>query len=146
MEAIKNGDAWFLRLDKDEDLFPTLEKWAAENEMKSGHLSGIGALKDVELGFYHLTEKHYDRKMFPKEAELLSLDGNLCSLDGKPFFHIHTVLGNEKFEAFGGHLFAAKVAVTCEINFRPFQEDIVRTPNEEIGLNLLNFCKIGAHS
>jgi predicted DNA-binding protein with PD1-like motif len=146
MEAIKNGDAWFLRLDKGEDLFSILEKWALNNEMKAGHLSGIGALKDVELGFYHLAEKHYDRKMFPKEAELLSLDGNLCSLDGKPFFHIHAVLGNEKFEAFGGHLFSAKVAVTCEINFRPFQENIVRTPNEEIGLNLLNFCKIGAHS
>ena len=146
MEAIKNGEAWFLRLDKGEDLFSTLEKWALNNEMKSGHLSGIGALKDVELGFYHLAEKHYDRKMFPKEAELLSLDGNLCSLDSKPFFHIHVVLGNEKFEAFGGHLFSAKVAVTCEINFRPFLENIVRTPNEEIGLNLLNFCKIGAHS
>ncbi len=143
MEAVKNGDVWFLRLDKDEDLFSTLEVWATENEMKSGHLSGIGALKDVELGFYHLAQKHYDRKMFPNEAELLSLDGNLCSMDGKPFFHIHTVLGNEKFEAFGGHLFSAKVAVTCEINFRPFQKDITRSPNEEIGLNLLNFCKIG---
>jgi uncharacterized protein len=143
MEAIKDGDVWFLRLDKDEDLFSTLETWAAENGMKSGHLSGIGALKNVELGFYHLRTQHYDRKEFPDEAELLSLDGNLCVLDGKPFFHIHTVLGNQSFEAFGGHLFSAKVAVTCEINFRPFQQEITRVHNEEIGLKLLSFCKIG---
>lgn len=142
MEAIQDRDIWFLRLDKDEDLFPTLEKWAAENNLKSGHLSGIGALKDVELGFYHLSSQHYDRKEFPNEAELLSLDGNLCIHEGKPFFHIHTVLGNENFQAFGGHLFSAKVAVTCEINFRPFHAEITRLPNKEIGLNLLSFCKI----
>lgn len=141
MDAIQNKDTWFLRLDKDEDLFSTLEKWAADNNLQSGHLSGIGALKDVELGFYHLADQHYDRKLFPNEAELLSLDGNLCILGGKPFFHIHTVLGNENFQAFGGHLFAAKIAVTCEINFRPFEAEITRTPNKEIGLNLLSFCK-----
>jgi predicted DNA-binding protein with PD1-like motif len=143
MDAVRDGDRWFLRLDKDVDLFSTLEEWAAKEGLKSGHMSGIGALKDVELGFYHLADKHYDRKTFPNEAELLSLDGNLSFVDGKPFFHIHTVLGDEKFQAYGGHLFSAKVAVTCEINFRPFEADIVRTPNEEIGLNLLSFCKAG---
>jgi predicted DNA-binding protein with PD1-like motif len=143
MEAIRDGDCWFLRLDIDEDLFGTLEKWAAKEGLKSGHMSGIGALKDCELGFYHLADKHYDRKMFKDEAELLSLDGNLSFFEGKPFFHIHTVLGGEDFRAYGGHLFSAKVAVTCEINFRPFNADIRRLPNKEIGLNLLSFCKAG---
>jgi predicted DNA-binding protein with PD1-like motif len=142
MVSLERDGLWFLRIDKDECLFSSLEQWAAENKIPGGHLSGIGALKDVELGFYHLEQKHYDRKMFPKEAELLSLEGNLSLLEGKPFFHIHTVLGDENFNAFGGHLFSAKVAVTCEINFRPFPVSIERTMNEGIGLNLLNFCKI----
>lgn len=142
MDVVKDNDIWFLRLEKDEDLFLTLEQWAANEGLQSGHLSGIGALKDVELGFYHLEQQHYDRKMFPKEAELLSLEGNLSNLDGKPFFHIHTVLGDENFNAFGGHLFSAKVAVTCEINFRPFNQEVIRSHNKEIGLNLLDFCRI----
>jgi len=142
MQALKNNDRWFLRLDKGEDLFSSLEEWAREHDIKGGHLSGIGALKDVELGFYHLSEQHYQKKTFPKEAELLSLDGNVSLLEGKPFFHIHAVLGNEKFEAFGGHLFSATIAVTCEINFRVFNGDIRREMNEEIGLNLINFCRI----
>lgn len=141
MEAIHDNDRWFIRIDKDEDLFSSLESWAAEHDIKAGHLSGIGALKAVELGFYHLSDKTYERKMFPNEAELLSMDGNLSLLDGKPFFHIHAVLGNEKFQAFGGHLFSAKVAVTCEVNFRPFETGVRRLPNEEIGLNLLSFCR-----
>ena len=142
MQAVKDGDLWFIRIDKDENLFQSLEQWAAKEKMQSGHLSGIGALKNCELGFYHLAQKHYDRKLFPNEAELLSLEGNLSYLEGKPFFHIHTVLGDENFNAFGGHLFNADVAVTCEINFRPFNSEIIRTHNENIGLNLLSFCQI----
>lgn len=142
MQAVKDGEIWFLRLEKDENLFATLEQWAADEQLQSGHLSGIGALKNCELGFYHLAQKHYDRKVFPNEAELLSLEGNLSSLNDKPFFHIHTVLGDENFNAFGGHLFNAQVAVTCEINFRPFNQDIIRSHNESIGLNLLDFCRI----
>jgi predicted DNA-binding protein with PD1-like motif len=135
----------FIRIDKDENLFTSLESWAKENNIKSGHLSGIGALKDVELGFYHLDKKQYDRKVFPKEAELLSLEGNLTYLEGKPFFHIHTVLGDEEFRAYGGHLFSATVAVTCEINFREFDQDISREMNKEIGLNLIGLCNGATH-
>ncbi|NCN42458.1 DNA-binding protein [bacterium] len=142
MEYLKNGERYFLRLDKDEDLFGSLGEFALKENLKSGHLSGIGALKECELGFYHLHSKTYDRKLFKEEAELLSLDGNLCQFEGKPFFHIHTVLGNQDFQCFGGHLFSAKVAVTCEVNFRPFDEEVTRRANPSIGLNLLHFCGI----
>ena len=135
------NETYFLRIDKDEDLFETILGWAVEHKVYCAHLSGIGALKDVELGFYHLSEKSYERKLFPKEAELLSLEGNI-SLDEKPFLHLHAVLGDENFNAFGGHLFSAKVAVTCEVNIRPIPAEAKRIPNEEIGLNLLSFCKI----
>ena len=138
----KDKDRYFLRIDKDESLFLSLETFAREENLKSGHLSGIGALKNCELGFYHLHTKTYDRKMFSQEAELLSLDGNLSILDGKPFFHIHTVLGGEDFKCYGGHLFSADVAVTCEVNFRPLDLEVERRPNAEIGLNLLHFCGI----
>ena len=137
------GDkSYFLRVDKDEDLFETILGWAKENNVDCAHISGIGALKDIELGFYHLSEKTYERKVFPKEAELLSLDGNISLFEGKPFLHIHAVLGDENFNAFGGHLFSAKVAVTCEVNIRPISIEAKRVPNEEVGLNLLSFCKI----
>jgi len=142
MQYQKDNDRYFIRIDKDEDLFKSLETFAATEKLKAGHLSGIGALKNCELGFYHLDSKTYDRKMFESEAELLSLDGNLSSLDGHPFFHIHTVLGGEDFRCYGGHLFSATVAVTCEVNFRPLDIEIERRPNQSIGLNLIHFCGI----
>jgi predicted DNA-binding protein with PD1-like motif len=140
MEYQKDRDIYFIRIDKDEDLFKSLEYFARTEKLKSGHLSGIGALKECELGFYHLHSKTYDRKMFHDEVELLSLEGNLSRLNDDPFLHIHTVLGGDDFRCFGGHLFSAKVAVTCEVNFRPLDLLIERRPNAAIGLNLLHFC------
>ena len=142
MESVKDKDVWFLRLDKGEDLFSTLENWAAKEEIKSGHLSGIGALEQSELGAYHLDRKEYDKKVFPDIMELLSLEGNLSFNNGKPFFHIHAVLGDHQYNTFGGHLFSATVAVTCEIHFRVFNHDVIRKPNEKIGLSLLSFCQM----
>jgi predicted DNA-binding protein with PD1-like motif len=144
MQHDKDDTAYLIRIDKDEDLFASLEAFAREGELRCGYMSGIGALKDCELGFYHLHEKTYDRKMFIEEAELLSLDGNLSVLNGDPFFHIHTVLGGPDFQCYGGHLFTAKVAVTCEINFRPLEMEMERRPNSDIGLNLLHFCNISS--
>lgn len=142
MQYQKDKDRYFVRIDKDEDLFACLGEFARAEDLKAGHLSGIGALKDCELGFYHLHSKTYDRKLFAEEAELLSLDGNLSLLEDEPFFHIHTVLGGSDFQCYGGHLFSAKVAVTCEVNFRPLDMDIERKANSEIGLNLIQFCNL----
>ena len=142
MEYLKDNDKYFIRLLKDENLFEQLGIFAEKEKLSCGHLSGIGALKNCELGFYHLEQKHYDKKMFENEAELLSLDGNLSLLEGKPFFHIHTVLGGADFNCYGGHLFNADIAVTAEIYFRPFDAKIERLKDEGIGLNLLSMCGI----
>ncbi|MFG1485963.1 PPC domain-containing DNA-binding protein [Halobacteriovorax sp. RZ-1] len=138
MQYIKQEECYLIKLYKDEDLFTSLEEFAAAEKLGAGMLKGIGALKDVELGFYHLDTKTYDRKEFKGDFELLSLDGNLSHLDGKPFFHIHTVLGDEDFSCKGGHLFRATVAVTTEIYFFPIVQKIERKMDEEIGLNLLS--------
>ena len=142
MKYVKKENKYLIRLFKDEDVFSCLEEFAAKEGLKSGMLKGIGALKDVELGFYHLDKKTYDRKEFSDDYELLSLDGNLSYLNSKPFFHIHTVLGASDFSCVGGHLFSAKVAVTTELYFLPLDISIEREMDEEIGLNLLNLCGI----
>ena len=140
---VKQGEkGWSVRLDLDDPLFPSLEKIAAENEWESGFIWGLGALKNCELGFYHLHKKEYDRRMFKDEAELLSLVGNLAMLEGKPFFHLHAVLGGSDFKCFGGHLFSADVAVTCELFYTEQDFYAGRVQNDTIGLKHLDFCVI----
>ncbi|MCP4914849.1 MAG: DNA-binding protein [Oligoflexia bacterium] len=142
MEYLKDGNTFFIRLIKDENIFKSLEEVAKAEGLTCAHINGIGAIKNVELGFYHLESKHYDRKTFSGEYELLSLVGNLSLLDGKPFYHIHTSMGCEDFSVKGGHLFNADCAVTVEIELRALPFEIERKMDEGIGLNLLSMCQI----
>ena len=134
MRHLIDSNKLFVCLDKDEDLFSNLEALASKENWQAAHLSGIGAIKDVELGVYNLEKQAYDRKKFPQVAELLTLEGNLTFKDGKPFFHIHVVLSGKDYRCYGGHLFAAKIAVVCELNIRPFKGKITREINPAIGL------------
>lgn len=134
---------YLIRLDLNQEIMSTLQKWAKEHGHTAGSFQGIGALKEAELGFYHLHEKTYEKKVFKDEMELISLHGNLSLVDGEPFVHIHVSLGDSQFKVWGGHLFSAKVAVTAEIFFRPFHADktVIREFNETIGLKHLCFIE-----
>ena len=139
MEYTKSNDQYLIRLLKDEDLFEQLGIFAREEKLKSGEISGIGALKEVELGSFHLKEKDYHRKMFNEgDYELLNMSGNLSLLDGNNFFHLHCVISDHQYQCYGGHLFAAKVAVTAEIFFTPNNLILDRKFDETTGLSLWN--------
>lgn len=134
----RNGSHLFV-LERGEKLISTLTPALAELEIQGGILSGLGALKDVELGFYELDHKEYIRKTLSEDHELISLSGNVALKDGKPFIHVHAALGDAQFRVFGGHLFEAVVAVTVEVSLTPYAFSPVREPNADIGLALI--CK-----
>lgn len=136
--TVENGDC-LIRMNKDQEIMTALTQWAIDNGHSAGSFQAIGALKEAELGYYHLHSQTYDRKVFKDEMELISLHGNLSLVDGKPFVHIHVSLGDAEFKVWGGHLFNGKVAVTCEIFFRPFKANVYREFNPDIGLKHLCF-------
>jgi len=128
-----------LVFDKGDDILIGLSDFVKKNEIKGGQLSGIGVLTQVELGFYHLDKKLYERKHFgSKEFELLSFNGNISLREDEPFVHVHVSLGQENFQVIGGHLFSAKVGVTAEIFLHPLGVMPIRKQNEEIGLALID--------
>lgn len=136
MKYQKDGNTVFVIVDKGEDLFESLYEVQKELKFSGAQVKGIGALKDIELGFFHCCDKRYDKTILKEEKELLSLDGNFTFNEGKPFFHLHAVLGNEDYTTSGGHLFAATVAVTLEVYIQTNNLKIERRPNAEIGLSL----------
>lgn len=119
-------DLFFIRLDRGERVNETLKKFCAENEVKAGKISGIGALEKIELGFYDYHQDSYDKKILEKEHELLSMEGNVSIMDGAPFVHLHVTLSNDKYEALGGHMFEGTVAVTLECYLEIFDFEFLR--------------------
>jgi len=139
----KNKDSWLVVFDKDQPVNSTLTKIVEREGIVGGFLTGIGAIKNVELGFYHLHQKDYHRQTFSKgDFELLSLNGNISLKDGQPYVHTHTTIGDDQFRVFGGHMFEALVAVTAEIYITPFCLMPTRELQQSLGLATITGCRI----
>ena len=137
MEGKKVTDGYLVRCDIDDEVVSALTKFAAENNISSGTVIGIGALKDIVLGYFDLTKKEYLRKEFYGIYELLSLSGNFAKLDSETVLHCHALISDAEYKVTGGHLFSGAIAITGEFYIRPGNGEISREPDEFTGLNLI---------
>ena len=58
---------------------------------------------------------------------------------GEYYAHLHMSVGNEKGEAFGGHLNRAVVSATCEMVITVIDGKVDRVYDEKTGLNVFKF-------
>ena len=136
MEGYRDGNKHFLRLDRGEDLTAGITAYCDEQRIRSAQVAGIGAVEDVELGYYDLKERTYLRKKIEGIFELVSLAGNITRVDGKAFLHAHAVLGARDWSLAGGHFFGGRIAVTGEIYLVETHLELTRAMNEDVGLKL----------
>ena len=127
MEHTRSGSDIFLRLDPGDELHASIQA-VCQSEGVSGAAitSGIGRVRDTDIGYLG-DDGIYQRVVLPEGNELLSMQGNVSVLDGKPFTHIHIVLSDDDHDVHGGHLFSSIVHVTAEIHIRILEKN-VRVP------------------
>lgn len=141
MQHTIRGDQMVVRLDRGEEVVETLTGLFATTGVAAASLTGIGAVRDTELGYYDLATKSYRTRQVPEVCELLGLVGNVALVEGdpsRPFVHGHVTLGTPTFEAIGGHLVRATVAVTVEVVVTPLPGALSRRLDPEVGLRLLD--------
>jgi uncharacterized protein len=110
--------------------------------VETGWITGLGAIKDISLGYYNLDTKLYGFQKYSEIYEVMGLIGNIALIENKPFLHIHTSVSDENNQTFSGHLEYATVAVTLELRITAYQESISRLFEDAVGLRLLQ-CKQG---
>jgi len=83
-------------------------------ELDSGViLSGIGMVRDAELGYWN--GETYEIHRIPEACELLTMQGNVGLLEnGDTVVHAHLTLARRDGTVAGGHLIRATVANTVE--------------------------------
>ncbi|MGQ9708164.1 MAG: PPC domain-containing DNA-binding protein [bacterium] len=138
MRWTKNGRFYQLRLMRGEEILTTLIDFVRQEKIKSGVLVGLGAGTDFELGYYHLEKRAYHRRRLKGEFEIVSLIGNIAWDDRQPVCHCHIILSDRRMAAYAGHLFAGRVAATCEVSIFPGEKKLRRELEPETGLKLLN--------
>ena len=139
MKAIKKDNVHVIILEKGEEIMQTLTNYITENDIRGGMIKGIGALKDITIGYFDVDKKDYNRREIPESCELLNFLGNISMVDRKHFIHAHVILTKGDFSVEGGHLFSGTVSVTGEIYLYPLEHEINRAFNDDVMLNLINF-------
>ena len=127
------GATYIIRLDAGEKIVETLMTLCERDGIGGGYFSGIGSVRDVEIGWFDAAAKGYAWTRIPGPGEIVSLIGNITKVDGRPFVHAHIALGDNTFAVRGGHLKEAVVSVTCEMTLVRFRDDIARKPDGASG-------------
>jgi predicted DNA-binding protein with PD1-like motif len=130
---------YMLRLDQGEDLHQALDRFVLEHRIQSGHVSGIGMIRELELGFFDTEQADYIRHTYDEPMEVLSLSGTIDEWQEAPFFHIHGVFGRKDFSTVGGHVMKAVCDMTLEIFVADFETRMERSQDEVTGLKFLDF-------
>jgi hypothetical protein len=136
MKWRRDGSRVFIRLEMGDEVHPSLVQIAEREQIFGGWLSGIGAASEVELGYYDLERKDYDRLRMEGDVEIASASGTLGLVDGRPFVHLHAVVSDRRCETRGGHLFRAVAAATVEFVIFAAEAPIERTMDETTALRL----------
>lgn len=123
-------------LDRGDTLPDALADAVRQAGISCAWIRGIGALSDVELGYFDIGTRQYQRRTFEGSFELVSLQGDLAWSDNAPILHLHAAIAGPDLQLMGGHLFGATVSVTGEVLILPLDARIERTADAWSGLKL----------
>ena len=134
MQFEQDDDTFIIYLEKDDCIMESLTKFCKDQNIDNGKISGIGAIKEIELGAYDLSNKEYITQSFEEVWELTSFQGNIQLKEGNPFIHAHINISNHDLKVKGGHLFEATVAAVGEFVLNKINTKGKRVLNPDIGL------------
>ena len=121
------------------ELTEAFKTFAEERKITHGSIRGIGAVKSATLRFFDPESKTYQDHVFDEQMEIAHLEGNISTLDGETYLHIHAVLGKSDCSTVAGHLLQAEIRGAGEFFVHAHSGKAPRKFSEEIGLNLYDF-------
>ncbi len=136
MKAKLLGDTYAVRLDKGEEIFSSLLRFCEENEIRVGIVNGIGTADDTVMGVYDLENKAFCPERYTYFMEISALSGNVSTMNGKTYLHLHITAAGKDGVTRAGHLQSATVGATAEIFIRKLDGELSRVYDEETGLNI----------
>ncbi len=139
MQWKRNGEVVLVTMVPGDKLKESILQAAQEAGVENAEVSGLGAVRKVDIGLAKADFSGYDVTHLEEAWELVSLVGNISTLEEKPFLHAHVALGGVGGQMKGGHLIEAEIAVTAEIFLHPLVESIKRGPSSHFeGIKVWN--------
>ncbi|AFK85210.1 MULTISPECIES: PPC domain-containing DNA-binding protein [Thermoanaerobacterium] len=127
------------RFKYDNDLLQEITNFITNENIRSGEIRIIGAVKKARFGYFNQSTKEYKFIEKNEHMEILSAIGNISLKDGKPFPHVHIILADENGNAFGGHLMEGTKIFAAEFVIVDYGENnLERVDDDYTGLSLWN--------
>ncbi len=139
MEYKRFDNKYVIRIDKGEEIVETLKRFCEDRQIVLGSIKGIGAVNKVAIGLFETKSKEYHSVQLEGDYEITSLMGNISTMGGKVYLHLHINVSDASYNVRGGHLNSAVVSGTGEIIIEAIEGDVDREFSEETGLNLYKF-------
>ena len=140
MEYRKCGTTYVVRLDVEDEIVESLQRLCEDEKIDLAQVSGIGALKQAEIGVFDTTTKQYHSNTYTGVYEIGNLTGNISTMNGVPYFHLHITIGNiNHHECYSGHLNKGVVGATADLFVNVIDGKIDREFSPEVGLNIIRF-------
>lgn len=139
MEYKRFGNKYFIRMDKGEEIVETIKEFCRIEHITLGWVKGIGAVNEVRIGLFKPEEKKYYSTALIGDYEITSLLGNISTMNGDVYLHLHINLSDIEYKTYGGHLNSAIISVTGEIMVEAVDGMLEREFNEKAGINLFKF-------
>src|SRR5690606_28341753 len=97
-----NGERRFaVVLDTGEEAVGCLLAFARAHGITAAAFTGLGAFRDVTLGFFDIEKKDYELIRMDEQVEVVTLVGNFATMNGEARLHPHVVVSRRNGQAFG---------------------------------------------
>ena len=137
MDYKKFGEKVFVRIDSGEEIVETLTQVCKKLDIAAGTITGIGATDKAIIGLFDMKTKKYHSKELVGDHEIAPVYGNISTMNGEVYLHLHVTLGNSEHMSFAGHLTSAVVSATFEGVIDIIDGEINRTLDTNTDLNIL---------
>lgn len=117
--------------DENADLLNQLNQFCKENNIRSGMVSAIGAIKNLEVIAFNKTIS------YEGPLEIIACNGNVSIKNGEPHCHLHIAASDKSGKCFGGCLLQGTKIFVLEFVIYSFEgEEIIRGIDEKTKLSL----------
>lgn len=132
------GSGFVLRLEQSDDILTTLREFSNAQRLRACFFEGIGSLYKAVLGHYDFKgTKTYKNETFDEDLEILTLSGNVSTMNQQSLPHAHVTLGRRDFSVIGGHLEEGSLANMVEVRMNKLPGKLLKARDKDVGLNLL---------
>ncbi|MBQ7637580.1 MAG: DNA-binding protein [Clostridia bacterium] len=138
MKYKRYGNTYAVRIDRGEEICEKLKEICVKENISFAAVSAIGALGEFTVGVFDTEKKEYKKKTFSGAYEIISLLGNITTMNGEPYSHLHLCAADETGICVGGHFNCGKVSATCEMFLQIVNGELSRFHEEQTGLNLFD--------